>query len=220
METKDIIYKLRIQSGLSQDELAKMIFVTRQAVSRWETGETLPSVDALRLLSQVFNVSIDELLGTCDESNTCYEHDEYVNLNKLNSFCNKYLGKEVFDDNTDTKVQKQDFYSRYKELGEENVFEQFKSKLIHEINDLHIDGMPVLDSIHHLSGSFVNMAYRLPNGNYIKFLDNDLTYLGNELPSIYDNSICFGIVCNMEFILICSYEKEGSHPELLLYKQR
>ncbi|MFQ7473170.1 MAG: helix-turn-helix transcriptional regulator, partial [Anaerovoracaceae bacterium] len=43
METKNIIHKLRTEKGLSQDELAKKIFVTRQAVSRWENNETVPN---------------------------------------------------------------------------------------------------------------------------------------------------------------------------------
>ena len=41
MDTKDILFQLRTQRGLSQDELAEKIFVTRQAVSRWETGLSL-----------------------------------------------------------------------------------------------------------------------------------------------------------------------------------
>ena len=49
METKDIIYELRTKKGLSQEELAEKIFVTRQAVSRWETGETIPNIDTLKL---------------------------------------------------------------------------------------------------------------------------------------------------------------------------
>ena len=43
METKDIILELRNKAGLSQDELAEKVFVTRQAVSRWENGETTPN---------------------------------------------------------------------------------------------------------------------------------------------------------------------------------
>lgn len=64
METKDIILQLRTQIGLSQDALAEKIYVTRQAVSRWENGETIPNVEALKLLSQVFDVSINTLLGS------------------------------------------------------------------------------------------------------------------------------------------------------------
>lgn len=64
METKDIILQLRTKMGLSQDALAEKIYVTRQAVSRWENGETIPNVEALKLLSQVFDVSINTLLGS------------------------------------------------------------------------------------------------------------------------------------------------------------
>ena len=64
METKDIIYELRTKKGLSQEELAEKIFVTRQAVSRWETGETIPNIDTLKLLSKLFDVSINTLLGS------------------------------------------------------------------------------------------------------------------------------------------------------------
>lgn len=64
METKDVIYELRTGKGLSQEELAKKVFVTRQAVSRWETGETVPNTETLKLLSALFDVSINTLLGT------------------------------------------------------------------------------------------------------------------------------------------------------------
>ena len=55
METKDVILQLRTQKGLSQDELAEKIMVTRQAVSRWENGETVPNTETLKLLSQEFD---------------------------------------------------------------------------------------------------------------------------------------------------------------------
>ena len=64
MESKDIIAELRSQKGFSQDELAEKVFVTRQAVSRWENGETVPNTETLKLLSKVFDVSINTLLGS------------------------------------------------------------------------------------------------------------------------------------------------------------
>ena len=64
METKDIIKELRTRKAYSQDELAEKIHVTRQAVSRWETGETLPNTETLKLLSRLFDVSINTLLGS------------------------------------------------------------------------------------------------------------------------------------------------------------
>lgn len=64
METKNVIYELRTGKGMLQDELAEKLFVTRQAVSRWETGETTPNTETLKLLSQLFDVSINTLLGT------------------------------------------------------------------------------------------------------------------------------------------------------------
>ena len=64
METKDVIAELRMKNRLSQDELAEKIYVTRQAVSRWETGETVPNTETLKRLSKLFDVSINTLLGS------------------------------------------------------------------------------------------------------------------------------------------------------------
>lgn len=64
MEPKNIIFELRSKNGLSQDELAEKIHVTRQAVSRWENGETVPNTETLKLLSKLFDVSINTLLGS------------------------------------------------------------------------------------------------------------------------------------------------------------
>jgi len=64
METKEIILELRNKKGMSQEQLAEKVFVTRQAVSRWETGETQPNTETLKLLSQLFDVSINTLLGS------------------------------------------------------------------------------------------------------------------------------------------------------------
>ncbi len=64
METKEIILNLRTKNGLSQEQLAEKVYVTRQAVSRWENGDTVPNIDTLKLLSGLFDVSINTLLGS------------------------------------------------------------------------------------------------------------------------------------------------------------
>lgn len=64
MEGKNVMFELRTRKGLSQDELAQKVHVTRQAVSRWETGETVPNTETLKLLSKLFDVSINTLLGS------------------------------------------------------------------------------------------------------------------------------------------------------------
>lgn len=64
METKTIIHELRTKQGLSQEQLAEKVFVTRQAVSRWENGETVPNTETLKLLSELFDVSINTILGS------------------------------------------------------------------------------------------------------------------------------------------------------------
>lgn len=64
METKDILLELRMQKGLTQEELAEKVYVTRQAVSRWENGETVPNTDTLKVLSKFYGVSINTLLGS------------------------------------------------------------------------------------------------------------------------------------------------------------
>ena len=61
---KDVILNLRTKEGLSQDELAEKIFVTKQEVSRWETGASTPGPEELKLLSGLFDVSINTLLGS------------------------------------------------------------------------------------------------------------------------------------------------------------
>lgn len=63
METWEILKSLREQNHLTQEQLAQRVLVTRQAVSRWETGETLPNTETLKLLSKAFDVSINTLLG-------------------------------------------------------------------------------------------------------------------------------------------------------------
>ena len=80
--------------------------------------------------------------------------------------------------------------------------------------------MPKLEKLNALVGGYVNLEYRLPNGNHVKFLDDNATYLGNQLECEFGGNRCFGIACNMDFILICTYEENGENPELVIYKKR
>ena len=123
METKKIILKLRTERGMSQDELADKVMVTRQAVSRWENGETIPNTETLKLLSKFFDVSINTLLGSprklicqccgmpLDDSTIskekdgtfneeyckwCYSEGEftYDNIDDLLNFCAEHMANE------------------------------------------------------------------------------------------------------------------------------
>ena len=63
METKEILKRLRESHQLTQEQMAERLMVTRQAVSRWENGETQPNTETLKLLSREFHVSVNTLLG-------------------------------------------------------------------------------------------------------------------------------------------------------------
>ena len=67
METKNIILELRTKKGLSQEELAQKVMVTRQAVSRWENGETVPNTETLKLLSKEFG-RVDQYTFRCSKA--------------------------------------------------------------------------------------------------------------------------------------------------------
>ncbi|MBR0409181.1 MAG: helix-turn-helix domain-containing protein [Clostridia bacterium] len=254
METKDVLLELRTKKGLSQDELAEKIFVTRQAVSRWENGETVPNTDTLKLLSRLFDVSINTLLGEprklicqcCgmpledaiigrdkdgslneDYCKWCYADGTYTysNMDDLIDVCVREMVNESFTEEQARTYLKQtlpklNYWKRYEELSDNGQFEVFKQQLIREINDLHIEGMPRLEKLNALVGQFVNLEYRLPSGERVKFLNEQTTYLGNQLESEFGGGRCFGVLANMDFILISTYGEGGSDPELVLYKKR
>ena len=252
MQTKDILYELRTKNGLSQDALAEKIFVTRQAVSRWETGETVPNTETLKLLSGLFGVSINTLLGaprklicqccgmpledqlisrekdgSLNESycKWCYADGQYMyhDMDDLIEVCVRNMANDEHPADAvrsylNETLPKLDYWKNHEELSDGGAFETFKAQLIEEINALGIAGMPKLESLNALVGSFVNLNYPLPNGETARFLDDSATYLGNQLPC--GDGRCFGILANADFILICTYGENASDPELLLYQKR
>ena len=66
MKFGEKIKKLRTDNNMTQEELAQKLFVTRTAVSKWETDKGLPAVDSLKLISDLFHVTIDELVSDDD----------------------------------------------------------------------------------------------------------------------------------------------------------
>ena len=66
--------KLRTDSGLTQEELAEKIYVTRTAISKWESDRGYPNIDSLKAISKIFSVSIDDLFSP-DEVLTIAEQD-------------------------------------------------------------------------------------------------------------------------------------------------
>ena len=63
MEFHEKLQQLRRKKGLTQEELAEQLFVSRTAVSKWESGRGYPSIDSLKAISKFFSVSIDDLLS-------------------------------------------------------------------------------------------------------------------------------------------------------------
>ena len=226
MDTKDVLHELRVKNGLSQDELAEKVFVTRQAVSRWENGETVPNTETLKRLSRVFNVSINTLLGSprklvCQCCGMPLE-DALLGREKDGAL-NEEFCQWCYADGTFYMKQllpTLDYWKRYEELSDDGQFEAFKKQLIDEINALPVEGLPKLEKLNALVGSYVNLAYPLPSGAAVKFLNDGTTYLGNQLESELGGERCFGVLASMEFILVCTYGKDGADPELVLFKKR
>jgi len=157
----------------------------------------------------------------------CYADGEYMyhDMDDLIEVCVGHMANDQF---TPEQVRaymkdmlpKLDYWKKHKNLAGAEKFEEFKKQLIDEINALHIEGMPKVETLNALVGGYVNLEYRLPNGKLVKFLDDGATYLGNQLECEFDGNRCFGIAANVDFILICTYEENGENPELVIYKKR
>lgn len=140
MKTREIIKCLREKYKLTQDELAEHLMVTRQAVSRWETGETVPNVEALKLLSKEFNVSINTLLGSpvqliCQCCGMPLSEDEMISKEKDGTFNEDYC-KWCYADGEfayKTKESLIDFLSKHmpnpNNISEDERKKQFDSYL-------------------------------------------------------------------------------------------
>ena len=64
MEFNEKLQELRKQKGLTQEELAEVLYVSRTAISKWESGRGYPNIDSLKAISKFFSVSLDDLLSS------------------------------------------------------------------------------------------------------------------------------------------------------------
>ena len=88
MELSEKLQELRRSRGLTQEELAEALYVSRTAVSKWESGRGTPSIDSLKELSRFFSVSIDELLS----GEALVQIAENENRSNLRSVCELLFG--------------------------------------------------------------------------------------------------------------------------------
>jgi transcriptional regulator with XRE-family HTH domain len=100
MKFKDKLLVLRKQKGISQERLAEKIGISRQAVAKWETGQSYPDMDKLIILSDLFRISIDKLVKDYDGENCSYEYikqQNYLNEKVIDFLCRAkkatYAGK-------------------------------------------------------------------------------------------------------------------------------
>ena len=95
MSTKDVLKNIRVKNSLTQDEMAEKLSVTRQAVSRWENGDSTPNIETLKQISIAFDVSINTLLGSprkliCQCCGMPLDDDSVIRREADNSFNEDY----------------------------------------------------------------------------------------------------------------------------------
>lgn len=85
MEFKEKIQNLRSKYNLTQEQLSEKLYVSRTAVSKWESGKGYPNIDTLKDISKLFNVTIDDLLSS-EEIINIAEEEQKINAKKTNNF--------------------------------------------------------------------------------------------------------------------------------------
>ena len=117
----DRLIEFRKKAGLSQDELAEKLGVSRQAVSNWERGESLPDTENLMALAEIYDVSIDELLGFTrskkSEENNSTDKEESGKKKKEKVIINSE-GIFVEDEDDVVSISKAGIYVNSKDTGE------------------------------------------------------------------------------------------------------
>lgn len=91
MKLSENIQKFRKKKGFSQEKLAEKCQVSRQAIAKWENGESVPTIDKLIFLADLYELSLDELVGRT-------ENDTSI---KVREYLKKFLAEDVPEDSED-----------------------------------------------------------------------------------------------------------------------
>lgn len=93
-----------------------------------------------------------------------------------------------------------------------------KEKLIEAFNQLDIHDMEEVTDLNALKGSYINIEYTLPNGQIIKFWDDNKIYFGNQLHK-KDSDRCYGIVADEKYLMVSEYSGYGADAEVIVFKR-
>ena len=123
------IHSLRVEARYSQDKLAETLFVTRQAISRWELGQTLPSVDNLAELCQLFKVTFEQLL--CIDKPASFKDDIFEGHSR------EFVVKSVIDGTL--KVRLPDVFYLFSPVERMQILRAVKDrKVICDLKELSV----------------------------------------------------------------------------------
>ena len=84
MEFNEKLQLLRKQNNMTQEQLAEKLYVSRTAVSKWESGKGYPNIESLKSISRLFSVTIDDLLSG-EELISLAADENLANINKFNT---------------------------------------------------------------------------------------------------------------------------------------
>jgi radical SAM superfamily enzyme len=181
----------------------------------------------------------EEILGTnADGSKNeeyciyCYKDGAFTGdftMEEMVEFCSQFV--DEYNKNTGQNLNREEykdvlrqFYPNLKrwQLPADQLphaTSPIKQQLIDEVNAMDICGMPKIDNLFVLQGSFINMEYTI-NGNKVKFLDDNATYWGNQVEKQGVQGRCYGIACDEHYILVSEYGKDGADAELVIFKKK
>ena len=93
-----------------------------------------------------------------------------------------------------------------------------KEQLIKEFNKLGIADMEEVKELHEGKGSFVNLEFPIPSGQFVKLWDDNKTYYINQIEKA-GSTRCYGLVADEKYLLVCEYGVDGADAEIIVFKR-